>query len=105
MRPDKLYNSWLKTFVLDLLYKPMNANADLIFTPLRRAIRIRDNAVASFLLPYVTLHVIVEGSQDHRKEIGEELLRVLQYEVTAQSNVKREELKACSEVSRSASRY
>ena len=101
MRPDKLYNNWSKAFVLDLLYKPMNANADLIFTPLRRAIRIRDNAVASFLLPYVVLHVVVEGHQKHRNEIGEELLRVLQYEVTADSNVKREELKACSEVSRS----
>lgn len=100
MRPDRLYNSWLKTFVLDLLYKPKNPNSDLIFTPLRRAIRIRDNAVASFLLPYVVLHVVVEGTPDNRKEIGEELLRVLQYEVTADSNVRREEVKACSEVSR-----
>ncbi|KAH8588648.1 protein kinase-like protein rad3 [Bisporella sp. PMI_857] len=96
-RPDKLYNNWLKPFVLDLLHKPLNPNADLIFASLQRAIRIRDNTVASFLLPYVVLHVIVEGTDQNRTEIGQELLKVLQYEIKPDSNVRRDELKTCSE--------
>jgi serine/threonine-protein kinase ATR len=98
VRPEKMYINWLKAFVLDLLNKPLNANADLIFTPLRRAIRIRENSVAEFLLPYVVLHVIVEGTDQQRQEIGEELLGILQYQISANSRVKREELKMCSEV-------
>jgi serine/threonine-protein kinase ATR len=98
MRPEKMYINWLKSFVMDLLHKPLNANADLIFTPLRRAIRIRENSVAEFLFPYVALHVIVEGTDRNRKDIGEELLAILRYQITAESTVKREELKMCSEV-------
>lgn len=98
VRPEKMYVNWLKAFVMDLLYKPLNANADLIFTPLRRAIRIRENSVAEFLLPYVVLHVIVEGTDQNRVEIGEELLGILQYQITPDSSVKREQLKMCSEV-------
>ena len=98
MRPDKLYNSWLRTFVLDLLRKPFNANAELIFAPLCRAIRIKDISIASFLLPYVALHVILEGSDQHRQEIGEELLCVLRYQATDESKVRKDDLKLCSEV-------
>lgn len=98
MRPDKLYNSWLRTFVLDLLRKPFSSNADLIFAPLCRAIRIKDISIASFLLPYVVLHVILEGSDQQRQEIGEELLCVLQHQATDESQVRKEDLKLCSEV-------
>jgi serine/threonine-protein kinase ATR len=98
-RPDKVYNMWLRAFVLDLLQKPLNLNAELIFAPLCRAIRIKDVSVASFLLPYVVLHVIVEGTDQHREEIGGELLRVLQYQISTDSHLKKEDLKSCSEVS------
>lgn len=97
-RSDKMYNSWLKTFVLDLLQKPMNVNAELIFPPLCRAIRIKDLSVASFMLPYVVLHVIIEGNDEQRKEIGGELLAVLEYQGTSDLHVKKEEIKLCSEV-------
>lgn len=97
-RSEKLYNTWLKTFVLDLLQKPYNVNAEIIFAPLCRAIRIKDISVASFLLPYVILHVIVEGKDQQRQEIGEELLAVLQYQSTGDSHTKREDIKLCSEV-------
>ena len=98
MRPEKLYINWLKNFVLDLLWKPANLNADLVFTHLRRAIKIRDGSVANFLLPYVVLHVVVEGSDNHKQEIGAELLSILQYEISANSRIKKEELQTYSEV-------
>ncbi|RDW66710.1 hypothetical protein BP5796_09459 [Coleophoma crateriformis] len=96
-RSDKMYNTWLKAFVLDLLQKPLNPNADIIFPPLRRAIRIKDLSVASFLLPYVVLHVVVEGTNTQRQEIGRELLGVLEYQGPTDSNIKKEEIKLCSE--------
>ena len=98
-RFDKIYNAWLKAFVLDLLQKPLNLNAELIFAPLCRAIRIKDISVASFLLPYVVLHVVVEGTDQHRQEIGGELLGVLKYQGKTDSHIKREDVKLCSEVS------
>lgn len=99
MRSDKVYNTWLKDFVMDLLQKPFNMNAVLIFAPLRRAIKIRDSSVAVFLLPYLILHGIVAGTDEHREQVGAEMLGILQYQVTATSQVKREDLTLCSEVS------
>jgi len=98
MPANKLYNSWLRNFTLDLLNKPFNVYASLIFPPLCRAIRIKDISVASFLLPYVILHVIVEGTDQHRQEIGEELLGILEYEEPAGSHIRGEDLKLCVEV-------
>jgi serine/threonine-protein kinase ATR len=98
MRPEKLYSNWLKSFTMVLLYRPKNINAGLVFEPLQRAVRIRDSSVATFLLPYVVLHVIVDGEDQNRQEIGEELLRILKYEIPTNSRIKREDLKTCSEV-------
>ena len=103
-RSERVYNNWLRTFVLDLLQKPQNLNAELIFAPLCRAIRIKDTSVASFLLPYVILHVIVEGKDQQREDIAKELLRVLCYVAPPESRVRREDLKACSEVRPPSSR-
>jgi serine/threonine-protein kinase ATR len=99
MRSDRLYNTWLKDFVMDLLQKPQNIHAEFIFAPLRRAIKIRDNSVASFLLPYLVLHVIIAGTEQQREQIGGELLGILQYQVTPESHIRTEDLKMCSEVS------
>jgi serine/threonine-protein kinase ATR len=99
MRSDRLYNNWLKDFVMDLLQKPQNLHAQLIFAPLRRAIKIRDNTAAGFLLPYLVLHIVLAGTDQNREQIGAELLLILQYQVTAESHIRLEDLKLCSEVS------
>ena len=98
IRPGGLYNYWLKNFVFDLVHRPKNLFAELIFEPLCRTIKIRNSTVADFLFPYLVLHVVVGGTAEERTEIGEELLRVLQYEVEADVNIKTEELKICREV-------
>jgi serine/threonine-protein kinase ATR len=99
VRFDKIYNSWLKNFVFDLLYKPSNGYAELIFPPLRRAIKIRNISIASFQLPYEVLHVIVDGTEQDREEIVNEFLAVLNYQPTAEFKIQEEDLKLCSEVS------
>lgn len=98
VRSERLYNNWLKDFVMDLLQKPQNLHAQLIFAPLRRAIKIRDNSAAGFLLPYLVLHVVLAGTDQNRKQIGSELLLILQYQVTTDSRIRLEDLKMCSEV-------
>ncbi|KIN07972.1 hypothetical protein OIDMADRAFT_111112 [Oidiodendron maius Zn] len=97
IRSDRLYNNWLKDFVMDLLQKPQNLHAQLIFSPLRRAIKIRDNSAASFLLPYLVLHVVLAGTDLDRELIGAELLLVLRHKVTADSHTRLEDLKMCIE--------
>ncbi|CAG8977250.1 hypothetical protein HYALB_00009347 [Hymenoscyphus albidus] len=93
----KMYVSWLRSFVLDLLQKQFNLHANIIFPALYRAIRIKDISIASFLLPYVALHVVTLGADQHRKEITEELLRILTYDVEDDSKTRKEELKLCLE--------
>ncbi|KAM3088202.1 serine/threonine-protein kinase M1, variant 2 [Clarireedia jacksonii] len=91
------YNNWLKAFVLDLLQRPKNFNAELIFAPLRRAVRIKDLSVASFLLPYLVLHVVIKGEEAEGSMIAAELLGILSYNLHNQSRIKYEELRLCSE--------
>jgi serine/threonine-protein kinase ATR len=79
--PDKFYSPWLRCFVLDLLQKHNTFYTSLIFPPLCRAIRPTAMSIANFLLPYVVLYVIIDGTDQNRKEIGEELLGILTYEI------------------------
>lgn len=92
------YRNWLKSFVLDLLGKPYNKNATLLFPPLSRAIKIEDISTASFLLPILALHVVALGTSAQQNEIGSELLLILESPLSADSHVDRENLKLCSEV-------
>lgn len=103
MPPHKLYNAWLRGFTLDLLQKPFHLCTELIFPPLCRAIRIKDVSVASFILPYLVLHVIIDGTDKHREEIGSELLSILEYDVSLDASIRREDMKSCIEVRASES--
>jgi serine/threonine-protein kinase ATR len=98
-RFDKIYRYWLTTFVLELLYKPYTGYSELIFPPLRRAIKIRSLSIANFLLPYLVVHVIVEGTDQDREDVVNELLGVLKCQPTPQIKIQEEDLKMCSEVS------
>ncbi|KUJ09266.1 protein kinase-like protein rad3 [Mollisia scopiformis] len=93
-RPEQptssLFSTWLRAFVLDLLQKQSCHNTKILFPPLRRAIRPREVSIANFLLPYLVLYVIIEGTDENRQEIGQDLLNILKYEPPAklQDNVK-----------------
>ncbi len=82
-RPGRIYGKWMRMLTLDLLRKPQNNFAGLIFEPLCRVIRVRDLAIAEFLLPYVVLHVIIgdNSSEEIRANVLRELLTVLQDEL------------------------
>ena len=101
-RPGKLYGNWLRSITLDLLRKPQNAFAVLIFEPLCRVIRVKDLSIAEFLLPYLVLHVIIadKSTEEIRSNVLREILSVLQHEIPPDSSyVEQEEKKLYYEVS------
>lgn len=92
------YGIWLRTFVLDLLQSGNGENAQKIFPVCFRIIKGQDIAIANFLLPFVALNVAIGGEEKQAKDIGQELLEVLKYELDHDSHQEREDLKLASEV-------
>lgn len=81
-RPEKSYAVWVRAFVLDLLRNGQNLFSQALFEPLCRLIKVKDLAVAEFLLPYVVLHVIVgqEHKDEFRNKVSAELVAVLKHQ-------------------------
>ncbi|KAK5663169.1 hypothetical protein OQA88_6586 [Cercophora sp. LCS_1] len=92
----RTYAQWLRTLVYDLLHNDQNPFSTIIFTPLRRLVRVQDLSVAEAVLPYTVMHVIVgqENSSEFRDKIAAELASILEYQPPeSASYVEREELK------------
>ncbi|RYO96297.1 hypothetical protein DL763_003270 [Monosporascus cannonballus] len=87
-RPGKIYGNWIRTFTLDLLRRPQNGFASLIFEPLCRVIRVKDLSIAEFLLPYLVLHIVIGETTtgEVRNNVLHELLSVLQHELSQEAN-------------------
>jgi serine/threonine-protein kinase ATR len=95
-RPGRSYAVWLRALVLDLLRNGQNLFSQVLFEPLCRLIKVKDLAVAEFLLPYVILHVVVgqEHSDEFRNKISAELVAILEHQPSeTASYVEKEETK------------
>jgi len=95
-RPGRSYESWLRTFVLDLLRNGQNEFSRVIFQPLCRLVKAQDLSVAEFLLPFVVMHVVIgqSDSVEFRDKVAAELNGILQYQPPeTASYVQREETK------------
>ncbi|KAJ4018241.1 serine/threonine-protein kinase M1 [Fusarium irregulare] len=81
-RPERSYGNWLRHYVVDLLRKGQTPFADLIFEPLARVIRVRDLAIAEFILPYIVLHTLLgsRATQKDRENVLGELLAILEHQ-------------------------
>ena len=95
---DMDYSFWLRTFTMDLLQKGRGTNATMVFDVSKRLVRNQDIAIASFVLPYVMLNVIVEGTEEQRLDIVRELYTVLAQPLAELDQAKREDLVVCSQV-------
>ncbi|ROW10526.1 hypothetical protein VMCG_01626 [Cytospora schulzeri] len=82
-RAGRSYANWLRQFTLDMLHKGQNQFAEIIFDPLCRAIRVKDLSVASFLLPYLVVHVTLGENCTHQEKdaVWNELLSILKQDV------------------------
>lgn len=97
-KPSLSHGEWLRAFVQDLLSKSNGDNVQLIFRVCSRIIRGQDIAISSFLLPFAILDLAVSGSEDQRKEVQDELARVLAHPLPNHDNQIRESIISCSEV-------
>ncbi|KAL9104639.1 MAG: hypothetical protein Q9163_000443 [Psora crenata] len=86
---DMGHAQWLRRFTFDLLKKDaVEGRIHTIFSVLSRIIRFQDIAIASFLLPFAALNVVVDGSNDDKTDIGRELLNVLAHPLSEQASQK-----------------
>ncbi|KAI9681820.1 MAG: serine/threonine-protein kinase M1 [Trizodia sp. TS-e1964] len=95
--PKLTYADWLRAFLSSLIQKSIGPNSQNIFSLCTRLVRFQDISIAKFLLPFVVLNVILNGSDSQRNEIGEELFMVLRQELPDDHNPNRDHLKLCIE--------
>ncbi|KAK2760373.1 serine/threonine-protein kinase M1 [Arachnomyces sp. PD_36] len=95
--PDLSHAEWLRTFVLDLLQKGNGDNLQMIFSVSSRIIRNQDISIASFLLPFTVLNLAVAGTEGQKKELQEELTRVLEHPLPQGNHQARDNILLCSE--------
>ena len=98
--PELSQSTWVRQFVFDLLGKCHGKNASMVFSICRRIVRRQDISVATFILPFITLNVILEGNIKRLDEITTEFLSVLSRPLQEASQAARENLILCSHVSR-----
>lgn len=98
--PDMSYGKWLRTFVMDLLQKSYSSNVKMIFSVFARIIRDQDITIPAFILPFAVLNIAADGHEEHKREIREELVRVLSHPSPEGSTRVRENVLLCSEVNR-----
>lgn len=72
------HSKWLQSFAMDLLGKvEKGCAANNIFKLCRKIIRDQESSIFNFVLPYVTLHVIISGTDSDRENILSEILNIL----------------------------
>ena len=73
------YRGWLQAFTLAIMNEAQGDNARKIFTTIcSRIIKDQNLGIANFVLPYVVLNVIISGTDNHRENIRQEFLAVLE---------------------------
>lgn len=92
------HGTWLQTFVYDLLQKGQGVNVEMVFPVLARVIRGFDLSIATFILPFAALNVIVSDNDQNMTHVGTELLTVLRFEIQSADQTDAVLIKQCSEV-------
>lgn len=83
------YRDWLQTFTLAIINEAQGDNARKIFTAIcSRIIKDQDLGIANFVLPYVVLNVIISGTDDHRENVRQEFLAILESSGATESDQK-----------------
>ncbi|KAG9901841.1 hypothetical protein KCU94_g7713, partial [Aureobasidium melanogenum] len=91
----KRHSTWLREWAYDMMWRGKGDNAEMVFPILARIINRHDISIASFLLPYVALNIVLGGTVQEAKDVGVEMLTVLSTESPVESE--KEALRQCSE--------
>ena len=93
------HGQWLRSLTFDLLKKQAGAGkVQTIFSVLSRIVRFQDISISNFLLPFGCLNVIINGVNQEKLEIAQELLLVLHQPLPERSST-RDNIVHCSQVS------
>lgn len=95
---DISHGTWLQTFVYDLLRKGQGVNVEMVFPVLARIIRGYDLSIATFILPFAALNVIVSDNEQNVLNVGLELRKVLEADLGSPEQPDAAHIKQCSEV-------
>ncbi|ANB14310.1 protein kinase MEC1 [Sugiyamaella lignohabitans] len=73
------YPRWLQAFTYSLMSKARGVNAGNIFTVCRKMVRDRDHfqSLFDFVLPYVSLNVVIGGTEHDRNALLDEISKIL----------------------------
>ncbi|KAG9767193.1 hypothetical protein KCU95_g17617, partial [Aureobasidium melanogenum] len=91
----KRHSTWLREWAYDMMWRGKGDNAEMVFPILARIINRHDISIASFLLPYVALNIVLGGTVQEAKDVGVEMLTVLSTESPVESE--KDALRQCSE--------
>ncbi|KAH8732219.1 hypothetical protein GQ44DRAFT_602205 [Phaeosphaeriaceae sp. PMI808] len=91
------HGAWLQAFVYDLLHKGQGVNVEMVFPVLARVIRGYDLSIATFILPFAALNVVVSDDEQNMENVGRELLTVLRAEIRSPEQPDAMLIKQCSE--------
>ncbi|KAF2747396.1 hypothetical protein M011DRAFT_458655 [Sporormia fimetaria CBS 119925] len=97
LKTGMTHSAWLRTFVYDLLQSGRGENAQMIFAALARIIKGHDLSIATFILPFAVLNLIITGEDHEKQKIGQELLTVLQCQLQTEDHPQANAIKQCSE--------
>jgi serine/threonine-protein kinase ATR len=75
--PDITHSQWLRSLTYDLMLRVTGDNAKSLFLLLARTVRTHD-AIASFLLPYAALNVVLGGTVAEAQGLSEEFIAILE---------------------------
>lgn len=90
------HGEWLRTVVLDMLQKGPGENVELIYFVCSRIIRYQDASISSFLLPFVSLNLIIAGTEKQKEDLVNEILNILDTAFSEDSRAN-ESVRLCSE--------
>ena len=97
-KKDMTHAQWLRSFTFDLLKREVDKTViQTIFSVLSRIIRFQDISIASFLLPFAVLNVVLEGSDNEKEDVAHELLTILAHPLS-DSQCARDNTILCSQV-------
>ncbi|ORX98750.1 hypothetical protein BCR34DRAFT_142938 [Clohesyomyces aquaticus] len=94
---DVSHATWLRALVYDLLRRGKGENVQMIFPVLSKVIRGHDLSIATFILPFAVLNVVVTGDEKEMTAIGQELMTVLEAGIPVHDQADSARIKQCSE--------
>lgn len=97
-RPGLGHGQWLRTFVYDLLRKGRGENIKELFKVFSLIIRTQDTPIATFLLPFAVLNMVISGTERQQLEVGQEILNVLGHDLPEGDVAAKNSLIHCSQV-------